>query len=69
MYTLGETVIEYYKPITSLEQVPPADWSPNGLGGDETIHIPYSSGTTGLAKGVELTSKNWLAAISNGGYV
>ncbi|CAL4075204.1 unnamed protein product, partial [Meganyctiphanes norvegica] len=67
VYILGESAVEEYEAITSIGKDPPAEWSGSGLDGDSVVHLPYSSGTTGLPKGVLLTSRNWQAALSSAG--
>lgn len=56
------------EPIISLQQEAPQDWVPSGVSGDGLILLSYSSGTTGLPKGVKLSSSNWLAVLSTAGY-
>lgn len=56
------------EPITNLQQEAPQDWVPSGVSGDGLVLLSYSSGTTGLPKGVKLSSTNMLAALSAVGY-
>ncbi|KAG0714697.1 4-coumarate--CoA ligase-like 7 [Chionoecetes opilio] len=62
---LGDKATDDIKPVTSLRQEAPAEWACTGGSGDQVLHLPYSSGTTGLPKGVEITAGNWLAMLSN----
>ena len=64
IYVLGSDKVGEIPPLRSLSKEAPEDWKKSSwLSGDSVIHIPYSSGTTGLPKGVELTSRNWLSVI------
>lgn len=64
IYVLGDTENGEVKPIASLYKEAPEEWKNQpGLSGDSVVHIPYSSGTTGLPKGVQLTSTNWLSVL------
>lgn len=64
IYILGNEAKDDIQPVTSLQQEAPADWVCSGGSGDQVIHLPYSSGTTGLPKGVQITAANWLAVLS-----
>lgn len=64
VYVLGSSAVNGVEPLMSLAQDQPESWQYHGVSGDSVIHLPYSSGTTGLPKGVELTSSNWLAVLS-----
>ncbi|XP_066939490.1 uncharacterized protein [Macrobrachium rosenbergii] len=65
MYVLGDAGAGEMPTLKSLSKEASEDWKKrSGLSNGDAIHIPYSSGTTGLPKGVELTSKNWLAVLS-----
>lgn len=61
IYVLGESDVEGVQPLSSLmnnEGKPPAvDIDPD----KDLVALPYSSGTTGLAKGVMLTHSNLIA--------
>lgn len=67
MYLLGNEAKDCVKPLSSLKKEAPDNWEFHGVSGDSVVHLPYSSGTTGLPKGVELTSANWLAVLSTVG--
>jgi len=60
IYTLGEA--DGVKPLASLFTEPLAEQVP--VGPDDVVALPYSSGTTGLAKGVMLTHRNLVANIA-----
>ncbi|XP_063880140.1 uncharacterized protein LOC135111111 [Scylla paramamosain] len=64
IYILGNEGKDDVQPVTSLWKEAPADWVCDGASGDQVLHLPYSSGTTGLPKGVEITATNWLAVLS-----
>lgn len=66
---LGSSAVNGVEPLVGLSQDQPESWQYHGVSGDSVVHLPYSSGTTGLPKGVELTSSNWLAVLSTIGYV
>lgn len=61
IYVVGESDAEGVKPLASLldndGQCPHVDIDPD----KDLVALPYSSGTTGLAKGVMLTHKNLVA--------
>ena len=61
IYVLGESDAEGVKPVAGLlsndGQCPEVDIDPD----KDLVALPYSSGTTGLAKGVMLTHKNLIA--------
>ena len=60
MYVIGEA--ESYTSIASLRSaVPLAEQVPVDL--DDVVVLPYSSGTTGLAKGVMLTHRNLVSNV------
>jgi acyl-CoA synthetase (AMP-forming)/AMP-acid ligase II len=59
VYVIGEA--EGYASIASLDSAPLADQVPVEL--DDVVVLPYSSGTTGLAKGVMLTHHNLVSNI------
>ncbi|KAK3857149.1 hypothetical protein Pcinc_032166 [Petrolisthes cinctipes] len=67
LYVLGNNAVDGIEPVTSLQQEAPIDWAPSGVSGEGLVLLPYSSGTTGLPKGVELSSFNWLAVLSTSG--
>jgi 4-coumarate--CoA ligase len=50
------------RPLSALTGVPLAAHVP--VGPDDVVALPYSSGTTGLAKGVMLTHKNLVANVA-----
>ena len=60
IYTLGEA--QGAEPLASLFAAPLAEQVP--VGPDDVVALPYSSGTTGLAKGVMLTHRNLVANIA-----
>jgi acyl-CoA synthetase (AMP-forming)/AMP-acid ligase II len=60
IYVLGEA--EGAKPLASLFGPPLAEHVP--VGPDDVVALPYSSGTTGLCKGVMLTQRNMVANIA-----
>lgn len=61
---LGSSTVNGVEPLVGLAQDQPDSWEYHGVSGNNVVHLPYSSGTTGLPKGVELTSSNWLAVLS-----
>lgn len=67
IFVMGKEAVDETKPITSLWKEAPADWTCSSGSGDQVVHLPYSSGTTGLPKGVKLTAANWLAVLSTSG--
>ena len=60
IYVLGEA--EGAKPLAGLFGPPLAEHVP--VGPDDVVALPYSSGTTGLCKGVMLTQRNMVANIA-----
>ena len=60
LYALGEA--EGAKPLAGLYGPPLAEHVP--VGPDDVVALPYSSGTTGLCKGVMLTQRNMVANIA-----
>jgi 4-coumarate--CoA ligase len=50
------------RPLSALSGAPPAAQVP--VGPDDVVALPYSSGTTGLAKGVMLTHRNLVANVA-----
>ncbi|XP_076043780.1 uncharacterized protein LOC143026880 [Oratosquilla oratoria] len=48
----------------SLSRPAPEGWAPVPIEPDDVILLPYSSGTTGLPKGVQVTSRNWVFALT-----
>jgi AMP-binding enzyme len=60
LYTLGEP--PGARPIEGLSGPPLAEHVP--VGPDDVVAMPYSSGTTGLCKGVMLTQRNMVANIA-----
>jgi acyl-CoA synthetase (AMP-forming)/AMP-acid ligase II len=50
------------RPLSALAGAPPAAHVP--VGPDDVVALPYSSGTTGLCKGVMLTHKNLVANVA-----
>jgi 4-coumarate--CoA ligase len=60
IYVLGEA--EGAKPLAGLFGTPLAEHVP--VGPDDVVAMPYSSGTTGLCKGVMLTQRNMVANIA-----
>ena len=68
VYIMGNEGKDEIQPITSLCKEAPADWVCAGGSGEQVVHLPYSSGTTGLPKGVEITASNWLAVLSSIGW-
>ncbi|XP_037788187.1 4-coumarate--CoA ligase 1-like isoform X1 [Penaeus monodon] len=64
VYVLGSSTVNGVEPLVGLAQDQPDSWEYHGVSGNNVVHLPYSSGTTGLPKGVELTSSNWLAVLS-----
>ena len=59
VYVIGEA--EGYASIASVDGSPLADQVPVDL--DDVVALPYSSGTTGLSKGVMLTHRNLVSNI------
>jgi len=59
VYVIGES--EGYASIASLKGAPLAEQVPVDL--DDVVVLPYSSGTTGLSKGVMLTHRNLVSNI------
>jgi acyl-CoA synthetase (AMP-forming)/AMP-acid ligase II len=62
IYVLGEAEAVGAKPLASLFGPPLAEHVP--VGPDDIVALPYSSGTTGLCKGVMLTQRNMVANIA-----
>ena len=60
IYVLGEA--EGVKPLAGLFGPPLGEHVP--VGPDDVVAMPYSSGTTGLCKGVMLTQRNMVANIA-----
>jgi acyl-CoA synthetase (AMP-forming)/AMP-acid ligase II len=60
IYVLGEA--DGAKPLTGLFGTPLDEHLP--VGPDDVVALPYSSGTTGLCKGVMLTQRNMVANIA-----
>jgi 4-coumarate--CoA ligase len=60
IYALGEA--EGAKPLAGLFGTPLAEHVP--VGSDDVVAMPYSSGTTGLCKGVMLTQRNMVANVA-----
>jgi len=60
IYVLGEA--EGARPLSGLFGTPLAEHVP--VGPDDVVAMPYSSGTTGLCKGVMLTQRNMVANIA-----
>jgi acyl-CoA synthetase (AMP-forming)/AMP-acid ligase II len=60
IYVLGEA--QGAKPLAGLFGAPLAEHVP--VGPDDVVALPYSSGTTGLCKGVMLTQRNMVANIA-----
>ena len=67
---LRETILcrNTYNSLQELFDVNLADTNFDPTTGDDIAVIPYSSGTTGLPKGVELTNDNLLANIAQYNY-
>lgn len=63
VYLLGNESKDGIQPLSSLWKEAPEEWECCGVSGSRVVHLPYSSGTTGFPKGVELTSENWLATL------
>jgi acyl-CoA synthetase (AMP-forming)/AMP-acid ligase II len=62
VYLLGEAPAPDAKPLAGLAGPPLAGQVP--VGPDDVVAMPYSSGTTGLCKGVMLTHRNLVANIA-----
>ena len=60
IFVLGEA--EGARPVSELFGAPLAEQVP--VDGDDVVCLPYSSGTTGLSKGVMLTHRNLVANIA-----
>jgi 4-coumarate--CoA ligase len=60
VYTIGE--VEGVPSLTELFGAPLSEQV--AVGGDDVVVLPYSSGTTGLSKGVMLTHRNLVANIA-----
>ena len=56
IYVVGETPTAHAEPVAALMGEPLTEHAPVDL--DDTVVLPYSSGTTGLSKGVMLTHRN-----------
>ncbi|XP_069177881.1 uncharacterized protein [Procambarus clarkii] len=67
IYLLGNEAKDSVEAVYSLKKEAPDNWECQGVCGDKVAHLPYSSGTTGLPKGVQLTATNWLAVLSTVG--
>jgi len=62
VYLLGDGPAEGTKPLSALAGPPLATHVP--VGPHDVVALPYSSGTTGLAKGVMLTHRNLVANVA-----
>jgi len=60
IFVIGEA--EGAQPVTALFGAPLAEQVPVDL--DDTVVLPYSSGTTGISKGVMLTHRNLVANVA-----
>src|SRR5580658_1785545 len=61
IYVLGEGEAEGARPLADLFGPPLGEHVP--VGPDDVVALPYSSGTTGLCKGVMLTHRNMAANV------
>ncbi len=62
IFVIGEAGDTGARPITELMGAPLAEQVP--VDADDTVALPYSSGTTGVSKGVMLTHRNLVANVA-----